>query len=82
WLAHVHLADGSGMPRGAPLSLWRGTQPCGELLEHLAAQDYRGDVIVEVGTRRLDDEQRERDLAQSLAFVRLYLAPAQRLQLP
>jgi len=81
-LAHVHLADGSGTPRDEHLVPGRGTQPCGELLEHLAAQDYRGDVIVEVGTRRLDDEQRERDLAQSLAFVRLYLAPAQRLQLP
>jgi len=74
-LAHVHVADGTGTPRDEHLVPGRGSQPCSELLEHLADVGYRGDVIVEVGTRRVDEDQRERDLAQSLAFVRLHLAP-------
>ncbi len=75
-LAHIHLADGSGSPMDEHLVPGRGTQPCGELLETLAVQQFSGSVVVEVSTRRVSDEQREVDLAEALAFARLYLAAA------
>jgi sugar phosphate isomerase/epimerase len=75
-LTHVHLADGSGSSRDEHLVPGRGTQPCGELLEHLADTRFGGDVIVEVGTRRRTEEERETDLAQALAFARLHFEPA------
>jgi len=75
-LAHVHLADGTGSPRDEHLVPGRGTQPCGELLEHLADTGFRGDVVVEVGTRRLTEDEREADLAQALAFARLHFEAA------
>ncbi len=79
-LAHVHLADGSGSPRDEHLVPGRGTQPCGELLEHLAGTGFGGDVVVEVGTRRLTEGERESDLAQALAFARLHFEPARQVQ--
>ena len=74
-LAHVHLADGSGSFKDEHLVPGRGTQPCGQVLELLSESRYAGDVIVEVGTRKLTKEQREIDLAAALAFARLHLAP-------
>jgi sugar phosphate isomerase/epimerase len=73
-LAHLHLADGIGSPRDEHLVPGRGTQPCGQVLETLAAQGYAGHVVVEVATRRVGDAQRELDLAEALAFARLHLA--------
>ncbi|AKU19213.1 hypothetical protein VV02_22650 [Luteipulveratus mongoliensis] len=73
-LSHIHLADGTGSYKDEHLVPGRGSQPCAELLESLAGQGFSGDVVVEVGTRRLDDEQRELDLAEALAFSRLYFA--------
>jgi sugar phosphate isomerase/epimerase len=73
-LAHVHLADGLGSARDEHLVPGRGSQPCAEFLERLAGQDYSGSVVVEVGTRRLTDRQREVWLAEALAFARLHLA--------
>ena len=73
-LAHVHLGDGSGLFRDEHLVPGRGDQPCGEVLERLAARGFDGSVVVEVSTRGLDREQREADLAESLAFARLHLA--------
>ncbi|MHB8184739.1 MAG: sugar phosphate isomerase/epimerase family protein [Dermatophilaceae bacterium] len=73
-LAHIHLADGLGSPMDEHLVPGRGSQPCAELLETLAAQQFSGSVVVEVSTRRVSDEQREVDLAEALAFARLYLA--------
>lgn len=81
-LAHVHLADGSGSSRDEHLVPGRGTQPCGELLEHLADDGYAGDIVVEVGTRRLGEDARERDLAQALAFARLHFAAVGRAGAP
>ncbi|MFQ6172261.1 sugar phosphate isomerase/epimerase family protein [Oryzobacter sp. R7] len=75
-LAHLHLADGVGSPRDEHLVPGRGTQPCAEVLETLAAQAFSGDVIVEVATRRVGEAQRELDLAEALAFARLNLASA------
>ena len=44
------------------------------MLEMLARDQFGGDVVVEVGTRRLSDEDRLVDLAEALAFARLHLA--------
>ncbi|WP_327289384.1 sugar phosphate isomerase/epimerase family protein [Streptomyces sp. NBC_01198] len=74
-LAHVHLADGSGSAKDEHLVPGRGTQPCGPLLESLAATDYRGHVVIEVNTRRaMSAAEREADLAEALAFTRRHLA--------
>ena len=73
-LRHVHLADGLGSVRDEHLVPGRGTQPCGELLEILARARFDGAIVVEVGTRKLTPEQREIDLAESLAFARLNFA--------
>ena len=73
-LTHIHLADGSGSSRDEHLVPGRGTQPCGELLEHLAGNGFDGSIVVEVGTRRLDGDLRELDLAEALAFARLHFA--------
>jgi sugar phosphate isomerase/epimerase len=74
-LAHVHLGDGTGAARDEHLVPGRGSQPCAELLEYLAATDYGGHVVLEVNTRRATSrEQREADLAEALAFTRLNLA--------
>jgi sugar phosphate isomerase/epimerase len=75
-LAHIHLADGSGSPKDEHLVPGRGSQPCAELLETLAVQQFSGSVVVEVSTRRLSGAQREVDLAEALAFARLHLAAA------
>ena len=74
-LAHVHLGDGSGAAKDEHLVPGRGTQPCAELLEHLAGSGYRGHVVLEVNTRRaVNRAERETDLAEALAFTRLNLA--------
>ncbi|MFG1926745.1 sugar phosphate isomerase/epimerase family protein [Cryptosporangium sp. NPDC048952] len=73
-LAHLHLADGGGLIKDEHLVPGRGDQPCGTVLERLAARGFSGSVVVEVGTRGMDREQREADLAESLAFARLHLA--------
>jgi sugar phosphate isomerase/epimerase len=75
-LAHIHLADGLGSSKDEHLVPGRGSQPCAELLETLAVQQFSGSVIVEVSTRRVSGEQREADLAEALAFARLHLAAA------
>jgi sugar phosphate isomerase/epimerase len=77
-LTHVHLADGTGSPRDEHLVPGRGTQPCGELLEHLAGNGFEGSIVVEVSTRRLGEEMRELDLATALAFARLHYAAVSR----
>ncbi len=74
-LSHVHIADGTGTARDEHLVPGRGTQPCAELLEGLAAQGFDGLVVVEVNTRKAEDRaEREADLAEALAFTRLNLA--------
>jgi sugar phosphate isomerase/epimerase len=73
-LRHLHLADGQGSVRDEHLVPGRGGQPCAEVLETLAEEGFDGAVVVEVTTRRLAHDQREVDLAESLAFARLHLA--------
>ncbi len=74
-LAHLHLADGSGRALDEHLVPGRGTQPCGQVLEALVANAFAGSVVVEVATRKLDDEGRSRDLAEALAYARFHLSP-------
>ena len=74
-LAHVHLADGTkpGLP-DEHLVPGRGTQPCSELLERLVSDGYGGMVVLEVSTRRVATrDERQADLAESLAFARRHL---------
>ena len=77
-LSHLHVADGTGLPRDEHLVPGRGSQPCAEVLERLGARGFDGNVIVEINTRRaLDRAEREADLAEALAYCRLHLvAPA------
>jgi sugar phosphate isomerase/epimerase len=75
-LAHVHLADGTGVPnRDEHLVPGRGTQPCAPLLRRLAADNYQGLVVLEVKTfRAATQEARQADLAEALEFARSNLA--------
>jgi sugar phosphate isomerase/epimerase len=77
-LAHVHMADGTGLAyRDEHLVPGRGTQPCAPLLRKLAADAYSGAVVLEVNTRRAATrEARLADLAEALEFTRRHLAPA------
>lgn len=77
-LAHVHLADGTGIPnRDEHLVPGRGTQPCATILSRLASDGYTGTVVLEVNTRRATTmEARQADLAESLEFARLHLGQA------
>ena len=74
-LAHVHMADGTGVTnRDEHLVPGRGAQPCAPLLEKLAADGYSGVVVLEVNTRRAASrEARLADLTEALEFTRTYL---------
>jgi sugar phosphate isomerase/epimerase len=72
-LRHIHLADGMLTTlKDDHLVPGRGTQPCAEVLQHLAANDFRGAVALEVGTRRRPRD-RAADLQESLDFARRHL---------
>jgi sugar phosphate isomerase/epimerase len=74
-LAHVHMADGTkpGLP-DEHLVPGRGSQPCAELLERLGSGGYAGIVVLEVKTfRAATSDERQADLAESLAFTRHHL---------
>ncbi|MGP3987896.1 sugar phosphate isomerase/epimerase family protein [Streptomyces sp. 3N207] len=74
-LGHVHMADGNGSAKDEHLVPGRGSQPCAEVLERLAALGFDGHVVVEVNTRRaMSAAEREEDLAEALAYTRLHLA--------
>ena len=73
-LHHLHLADGSGIPRDEHLVPGRGTQPCAELCESLADNGFAGQVVLEINTRRARGPgARAKDLAEALLFARLHL---------
>jgi len=72
-LAHLHLTDGSGSPKDEHLVPGRGAQPARALLEHLAASEFTGEIVIEINTRKAADQQaREADLLEALAFARLH----------
>jgi sugar phosphate isomerase/epimerase len=74
-LWHVHMTDATGSARDEHLVPGRGGQPCAEVLERLADRDFEGDVVLEINTRRAPSHaSRLRDLEESLAFTRLWLA--------
>ena len=74
-LRHVHLADGSGSNKDEHLVPGRGDQQAGRVLQYLAERDFAGHVVLEVNSRKSTTRaEREADLAESLAFARLYLA--------
>ncbi|SDI67171.1 Sugar phosphate isomerase/epimerase [Actinokineospora alba] len=73
-LTHVHLADGSGLSKDEHMVPGRGDQPCAELCETLAANGFKGQVVLEVSTRRArGPAERAKDLAEALLFARLHL---------
>lgn len=73
-LRHVHMTDGQAAAKDEHLLPGQGDQHAAEVLSHLAASHYRGHVVLEVNTRGASSrEQRERDLGDSLAFLRRYL---------
>ena len=72
-LSHIHMTDGSGSAKDEHLVPGRGSQPCREFLEHVAASDYDGEIVVEINTRKAKDQsEREADLLEALAFTRLH----------
>ena len=78
-LAHVHLADGTGVSSGPVpdehLVPGRGRQPCAELLRGISATGYAGMVVAEVNTRRaVTRDERLADLTETLNFARTHLA--------
>jgi sugar phosphate isomerase/epimerase len=76
-LRHIHLTDGTGSAKDEHIVPGRGHQPVAELLEHLAAADFGGHIVVEINTRKAGNRAaRELDLVESLAFTRLNFAPA------
>ncbi len=77
-LAHVHLADGTGVARDEHLMPGKGTQPCAEVCAKLAADGFDGSVVLEVNTRKAKTApQRAALLSESLLFARLHLKPLQ-----
>ncbi len=73
-LAHLHLADGTGLPKDEHLVPGRGTAPCAEVCESLAKDGFAGQVVLEINTRRARTAaERARDLAEALLFARLHL---------
>jgi sugar phosphate isomerase/epimerase len=82
-LAHVHMADGTGLPKDEHLVPGRGTQPCAPLLRKLAADSYPGVVVLEVNTRRATSrDERLADLAEALDFTRRHLTADPKGALP
>ncbi|HJQ45426.1 MAG TPA: sugar phosphate isomerase/epimerase family protein [Amycolatopsis sp.] len=73
-LTHVHLADGTGVPKDEHLVPGRGGQPCAELLDKLRTGGFDGQVVLEVNTRRSPSSaHRMKDLAEALLFARFHL---------
>ncbi|MFJ9784079.1 sugar phosphate isomerase/epimerase family protein [Amycolatopsis sp. NPDC101161] len=73
-LSHVHLADGTGVPKDEHLVPGRGGQPCTELLEKLVSSGFAGQIVLEINTRHAaTGAERVRDLAEALLFARFHL---------
>ncbi|MEV0676601.1 sugar phosphate isomerase/epimerase family protein [Actinosynnema sp. NPDC050436] len=73
-LSHVHLADGTGLPKDEHLIPGRGSEPCAELCGWLVRSGFSGQVVLEVNTRKARTAAERRELlAESLLFARLHL---------
>jgi sugar phosphate isomerase/epimerase len=73
-LTHLHLADGTGVPKDEHLVPGRGGQPCAALLEKLVSSGFAGQIVLEINTRHaVNAAQRIRDLAEALLFARFHL---------
>ncbi|KAA2264867.1 sugar phosphate isomerase/epimerase [Solihabitans fulvus] len=73
-LTHLHLADGSGSAKDEHLVPGRGSQPCAQVCENLAADGFAGQVVLEVNTRKArGPAERAELLAEALLFARLHL---------
>jgi sugar phosphate isomerase/epimerase len=73
-LTHVHLADGTGLPKDEHLVPGRGNQPCAAVCESLTSDGFAGQVVLEINTRRARSAaERAKDLAEALLFARLNL---------
>jgi sugar phosphate isomerase/epimerase len=80
-LAHLHLADGSGSNADEHLVPGRGNQPCAQILGLLGRNDFDGNVVLEVNTRRAaNQDERDVDLQEALTFARRHLAGASAVQ--
>ena len=80
---HVHLADGSGSGHDEHLvpGLW--TQPARAAIQYLAANNWDGDLCVEIGTRKAGSPaHREAMIRESLLFARSAITGAQEPQMP
>lgn len=77
-LKHVHLCDGSGPDEDQRifdehLLPGQGGQPVAEVLQHLTATGWHGNVVAEVNTRKAKTEAERVDLLQqTLDFARLH----------
>jgi sugar phosphate isomerase/epimerase len=70
-LRHIHLTDGSGSAKDEHLVPGRGTVGAAEFLRHVARTGFRGEIVVEINTRKASTrEEREKDLRESLEFAR------------
>jgi sugar phosphate isomerase/epimerase len=73
-LAHVHLGDGTGLPRDEHLVPGRGNQPCAQVCERLTQTGFAGTVTVEIDTRAARTQAaRTSAVTESLLFARLHL---------
>ncbi len=79
-LRHIHLCDGrahseEGTPFDEHLPPGSGSQPIAETLAQLAATGWDGQIVAEVNTRRVRDEDERRELLRStLEFARRHTA--------
>ncbi|MDR1431173.1 MAG: sugar phosphate isomerase/epimerase [Propionibacteriaceae bacterium] len=73
-LRHVHLTDGSGQHTDEHLLPGTGDQRADAVLAAIAQNGFDGDVVLEVQMRTASSRaERERLLAESLAFAREHL---------
>lgn len=72
-VSHLHLGDSFGSFKDEHLVPGRGSQRCGDVLEHLVSTGFDGVVSLEVSTRKMRTDVREEALAESLAYARHHL---------
>lgn len=69
-LAHVHLTDGTHSSADEHLLPGDGDQEPARVLAELVNTGYRGQIVLEVGTRGMGRTERREALAACLAFAR------------